>query len=100
MVKQVPPDKYYLYYLKDNGDSMVLTRFTPADQTGDGIPRFTWSLHIAVAAWNMPLLFPTLEQAETVIDDQEFNFLGAVTVQIGRWISMDSCRRNLHAPAE
>jgi len=91
------PDQYYLYFTKDDGDSMVLTRFWTGS---DGINRFIWTPHLCVAAWNMPLFFPTPEQAEVVIEDYEFNFLGEAAVQIGRWISMTNCHRNDHVPGE
>ena len=91
------PDQYYLYFTKDDGDSMLLTRFWKGS---DGIARFIFSPHLCVAAWNMPLFFPTLEQAEVVIEDYEFNYLGAAAIQIGRWISMDTCYQNRHSPTE
>lgn len=93
-------NKYYLYYLKEDGGGMVLTGFIPPNLSADGIARPIWSPHLGVAAWNMPLFFPTPEQAEVVIEDYELNFSDHPPIQVGRWITMTNCQRNEHPPVE
>lgn len=99
----MPPtlkEQYYLYYINDKGEGMLLTQFWPASQTGDGVARALFTGYYDIFAWKMPLLFPTIEQAEVAIAEQEYNLLSAVEVKVGRWINMDVCRTNIHPPVD
>lgn len=87
--------QYYIYFVHDDGDRMLLTEYTEDNPDINEPPVLArWTPHHKIRAWKMPLLFPTPEQAEVLMDDiRHFFFMEKryrEGVKLGRWVSMDS----------
>lgn len=87
-------EKYYLYTTNIEGDGILLTKFIPGKEEPFTRCMFGWSHYSTIIAWNMPLLFPTLEQIET------FHEQAKLDCRVARWVSMDTCRQNIHPVVE
>lgn len=85
-------DKYYLVAVNPSGEGMLLTGFVPGKTEPYKDFILTWACYMNIHSWNMPLLFPTLEQIETFHEQAELE----ATVHICRWISMNTCHHNMH----